>query len=128
VTAQLVDAANGYQLWSERYDREMVDVFDVQDEIARAIVRRLQVALAPQADVRLVKPTTHNMEAYQQYLKGRAMLYRRGPWIARALESFQTAVVLDHRTMPRRGRASLTHTPSSVTVAIDVRIRSCRPP
>jgi serine/threonine-protein kinase len=95
VTAQLVDAANGYQLWSERYDREMVDVFDVQDEIARAIVRRLQVALAPQAEVRLVRPTTHNMEAYQQYLKGRAMLYRRGPWIARALESFQTAVVLD---------------------------------
>jgi TolB-like protein/Tfp pilus assembly protein PilF len=95
VTAQLVDAANGYQLWSERYDREMVDVFDVQDEIARAIVRRLRVALAPRADVRLVKPTTHNMEAYQQYLKGRAMLYRRGPWIAKALESFQTAVVLD---------------------------------
>jgi serine/threonine protein kinase len=95
VTAQLVDAANGYQLWSERYDREMVDVFDVQDEIARAIVRRLQVALASQADVRLVKPTTRNMEAYQQYLKGRAMLYRRGSWTARALESFQTAVVLD---------------------------------
>jgi serine/threonine-protein kinase len=95
VTAQLVDAANGYQLWSERYDREMVDVFDVQDEIARAIVRRLQVALAPRADVRLVRPSTRNMEAYQQYLKGRAMLYRRGPWIARALESFQTAVVLD---------------------------------
>jgi eukaryotic-like serine/threonine-protein kinase len=95
VTAQLVDASNGFQLWSERYDRELADIFDVQDEIARAIVERLKVVLAGGGSARLVKVTTHNIEAYQHYLKGRAMLYRRGPWIAKALESFQTAVVLD---------------------------------
>jgi len=95
VTAQLVDAANGFQLWSERYDRQIEDIFDVQDEIARAIVERLKVAFDAVRSPRLVKVTTNNMEAYQEYLKGRAMLYRRGPWIARALEAFQKAVTLD---------------------------------
>ena len=95
VTAQLVDAANGFQLWSERYDRQIADIFDVQDEIARAIVERLKVAFDAGRSPRLVKVTTTNMEAYQEYLKGRAMLYRRGPWIARALEAFQKAVTLD---------------------------------
>jgi TolB-like protein len=95
VTAQLVNAANGFQLWSERYDRQIADIFDVQDEIARAIVERLRVAFDADKSPRLVKVTTNNMEAYQEYLKGRAMLYRRGPWIARALEAFQKAVTLD---------------------------------
>ena len=95
VTAQLVDATNGFQLWSERYDRQIEDIFDVQDEIARAIVERLKVAFDAGQSPRLVKVTTNNMEAYQEYLKGRAMLYRRGPWIARALEAFQKAVTLD---------------------------------
>jgi serine/threonine protein kinase/tetratricopeptide (TPR) repeat protein len=95
VMAQLVNAANGFQLWSERYDRQIADIFDVQDEIARAIVERLRVAFDGGASPRLVKVTTTNMEAYQEYLKGRAMLYRRGPWIARALEAFQKAVTLD---------------------------------
>jgi TolB-like protein/Tfp pilus assembly protein PilF len=95
VMAQLVNAASGFDLWSERYDRQIADIFDVQDEIARAIVERLKVALNTGAKTRLVRATTSNMEAYQEYLKGRAMLYRRGPWIARALESFQKAVALD---------------------------------
>jgi adenylate cyclase len=93
--AQLVDASNGFHLWSERYDRQIADIFDVQDEIARAIVERLKVAFDAGATSRLVKVATNNMEAYQEYLRGRAMLYRRGPWIARALESFQKAVALD---------------------------------
>jgi serine/threonine protein kinase len=95
VTAQLVDASNGFQIWSERYDRELADIFDVQDEIARAIVRRLKVAFAIEDAARLVKVTTTNVDAYQAYLKGRAMLYRRGPWIARALENLKKAVDLD---------------------------------
>jgi eukaryotic-like serine/threonine-protein kinase len=94
VTAQLVDASSGFDLWSERYDRQIADIFDVQDEIAHAIVKRLKVVFAADA-VRLVKVTTKNTEAYQEYLKGRAMLYRRGPWIAKALECFQKAVALD---------------------------------
>ena len=95
VMAQLVEPSTGFQLWSERYDRQIADIFDVQDEIARAIVERLKVAFDAGAPPRLVKVATNNMEAYQEYLKGRAMLYRRGPWIARALESFQNAVALD---------------------------------
>ncbi len=95
VMAQLVDASNGFQIWSERFDRDLADIFDVQDEIARAIVRRLKVEFAIADAARLVKVTTTNMEAYQAYLQGRAMLYRRGPWIARALERFKTAVALD---------------------------------
>ena len=95
VMAQLVDASNGFQIWSERFDRDLADIFDVQDEIARAIVRRLKVEFAIEDAARLVKVTTTNMEAYQAYLQGRAMLYRRGPWIARALESFKRAVELD---------------------------------
>ena len=95
VMTQLIDATSGFHLWSERYDRQIADIFDVQDEIARAIVERLKVAFAAGATPRLVKVTTSNMEAYQEYLKGRAMLYRRGPWIAQALESFQKAAALD---------------------------------
>jgi eukaryotic-like serine/threonine-protein kinase len=95
VTAQLVDASKGFQIWSERFDRDLADIFDVQDEIARAIVRRLKVDFAIEDAVRLVKVTTTNVEAYQAYLQGRAMLYRRGPWIAKALESFTKAVELD---------------------------------
>ena len=95
VMAQLVDASNGFQIWSERFDRDLADIFDVQDEIARAIVRRLKVAFAIEDATRLVKVTTTNMEAYQAYLQGRAMLYRRGHWTAKALESFKRAVELD---------------------------------
>ncbi|HEV8235233.1 MAG TPA: protein kinase, partial [Gemmatimonadaceae bacterium] len=97
ITAQLVDASNGYQVWSERYDRQLEDIFDVQDEIARTIVERLKIAFSAGPGQRLVKAATADMEAYQCYLKGRALLYKRGTWIARALECFQQAVELDPR-------------------------------
>ena len=74
ITVQLSDVANGFQLWSERYDRELKDIFDVQDEIAKAIAERLRVTLAGGKDDRLVEQATTNIEAYQLYLKGRALL------------------------------------------------------
>jgi len=95
VMTQLIDASTGFHLWSERYDRQIADIFDVQEEIARAIVERLKVEFAAGATPRLVKVPTNNMRAYQEYLKGRALLYRRGPSIAQALESFQKAATLD---------------------------------
>ena len=73
ITVQLSDVANGFQLWSERYDRELKDIFDVQDEIAKAIAERLRVTLAGGKDDRLVEQATTNIEAYQLYLKGRAL-------------------------------------------------------
>jgi tetratricopeptide (TPR) repeat protein len=95
ITAQLSDVSNGYQLWSERYDRELKDIFDVQDEIARAIAERLKVTLSGRKDERVVGQGTSNVEAYELYLKGRALLYRRGSSIPPALELFRKAVELD---------------------------------
>jgi len=95
ITARLSNVQDGYQLWSERYDREMKDIFDVQDEIARAIAERLRITLAGEADARLVPQATTNVEAYQVYLQGRALLYKRGPSVPLALELFQKAVELD---------------------------------
>src|SRR5215469_1146685 len=95
ITVQLVNAADGFHLWSERYDREMKDVFAIQDEIARAIARRLQVAFEGNEAEPLVKAGTENLEAYQSYVKGRALLYKRGTAIPRALECWQRAVTRD---------------------------------
>jgi len=95
ITAQLVNAADGYHLWSERYDREMKDVFEIQDDIARSIAERLKVTLKRGGQQPLVKATTNNLEAYQLYLKGRALLYKRGLAVPRALECFTQAVALD---------------------------------
>lgn len=94
ITVQLINAADGYHLWSERYDREMKDIFDIQDEIARSITDRLKITLRGGHEP-LVKPKTQNFEAYLLYLRGRALLYRRGAAIARAAERFERAVALD---------------------------------
>ncbi|MDO8677287.1 MAG: protein kinase [Acidobacteriota bacterium] len=95
ITARLSNVQDGYQLWSERYDRDMKDIFDVQDEIAKAIAERLRITLAGESDARLVSQATANVEAYQLYLQGRALLYQRGPSVPLALEQFQKAVELD---------------------------------
>jgi serine/threonine-protein kinase len=95
INAQLVNVADGYHLWSERYDREMKDVFDVQDEIARTIAERLKVTFEGRGQELLVKAGTKNLEAYELYLKGRTLLYRRGGAIQRAVECFEEAVALD---------------------------------
>jgi serine/threonine-protein kinase len=70
LTAQLIDVANGYHLWSETYDRQLEDVFAIQDEISKAIVEALKVRLGGDSE-KLVVPTTENIEAYTVYLKGR---------------------------------------------------------
>jgi len=95
ITVQLSDVRDGYQLWSERYDRELKDIFDVQDEIAKAIAERLRVSLVGAKGERLVEQATANVEAYQIYLQGRALLGRRGASIPLALNLFQKAVELD---------------------------------
>jgi serine/threonine protein kinase/Tfp pilus assembly protein PilF len=77
VTAQLVSAADGSHHWSERYDREMTDVFAIQDEICQAIVDKLRVELA--AGHTLVKRYTENLEAYNLCLKARYYLYKYTP-------------------------------------------------
>ena len=96
IMAQLINVADGYHIWSERYDRELKDIFEVQDDIARAIAQRLKVALKSGQQL-LVKAGTNDLEAYQLYLKGRALLYRRGLDIRRAAQCFERSVALDSR-------------------------------
>ena len=95
ITVRLNDVADGFQLWSERYDRELKDIFDVQDEIAKAIAERLRVTLAGGKDERLVEQPTSNIEAYQLYLKARALLDRRGASVRAGLELLRKAVEVD---------------------------------
>jgi serine/threonine-protein kinase len=95
ITVQLSDVASGFQLWSERYDRELKDIFDVQDEIAKAIAERLRVTLAGGKADRLVEQGTANIEAYQLYLKGRALVDRRGASVPIGLDLLRKAVELD---------------------------------
>jgi TolB-like protein len=94
ITVQLISTADGYHLWSERYDREIKDVFAIQEEIAQAIAQRLKVTF-PWYRKPLVKTGTPNLEAYQCYRKGHALLYKRGPAISHALVCCQRAVDLD---------------------------------
>jgi len=95
ITAQLANAADGYQIWSERYDREMTDVFAVQDEIASAIATRLRGALAAEADRSRARGGTKNLEAYELLLRGRALQSKRGRFMPQALACFERAIVLD---------------------------------
>ncbi|MFI5309857.1 MAG: protein kinase [Gemmatimonadales bacterium] len=94
ITAQLIKAADGYHLWSERYDRELTDVFAIQDEIANAIAGRLKCTVGERTS-QLVKPGTANLDAYDLYLKGRALELQRGPALLTAVECFEQAVALD---------------------------------
>ncbi|HWA58372.1 MAG TPA: protein kinase [Gemmatimonadales bacterium] len=96
ITAQLVTVADGFHQWSERYDRELTDVFDIQDEITTAIVERLKLTFNRQSGS-LVQPGTENVDAYQLCHKGRALLYRRGLNIERARECFEQALTIDPR-------------------------------
>ncbi len=94
ITAQLIDATDGYHMWSERYDREIEDVFAVQDEIATAIAAKMKTALNVGAAAKGQRATA-SIEAYEAYLKGRALLYRRGQSIHAGMELMEKAIALD---------------------------------
>jgi len=97
VTVQLMNAQDGFQLWSERFDRDLDDIFAIQDEIARGIVDQLQVTLGiRQATVPLVARPTDDLEAYQLYLRGREATALRTPAsLRRAIEYFRQALARD---------------------------------
>lgn len=96
ITAQLVSVSDGYHLWSERYDRELDDVFEIQDQIARAVVEALRVELLGPVVERLVHTTTNDAEAYDQYLKGRHAWWRRYQLgLDAAMQHFRRAIELD---------------------------------
>jgi serine/threonine-protein kinase len=98
VTAQLSNGADGFQLWSERYDREISDVFEIEDDIAARIAASLQVALFDAAGKRITAPerrASMDIEAYELYLKGRHFLNRRVDGMWRALAYYQRALERD---------------------------------
>ena len=95
ITAQLINVEDGYDMWSEKYDRDMDDIFAIQDEIAMAITRKLKITLLQKEKDFLHKNPTENKEAYEFYLKGRFFWNKRGPLLKKGLEYFQQAVKLD---------------------------------
>jgi serine/threonine-protein kinase len=96
ITAQLMNAHDGFQLWSDRFDRDLDDIFALQDEIARAIVERLELTLGLRVRGPLVAPPTDNFEAYQLYLRGReAVQQRSAASMRRGVEFFRQALARD---------------------------------
>ncbi|HSF18909.1 MAG TPA: protein kinase [Vicinamibacteria bacterium] len=90
VSVQLVDTRDGYQLWSQRFDRELEDVFAIQDEIAERIAEELRAEIAPTA------PSKPSLEAYEAYLEGKYALHKwTDAWVEKAIESFELATTLD---------------------------------
>lgn len=96
INAQLVDSATDFPVWSERYDREMEDVFAVQDEIASKIAAALRITLSPQEQQALAAKPTENLHAYDLYLRGRNFARRVGRQDMQfALQMYENAVALD---------------------------------
>ena len=93
ISVALVNASDGFQIWSERYDRQAEDVFAVQEEIAIAIAEHLKVALVT-PDAPLVQRATDNLDAYQLYLKARFLINQRGAGLAQGMALLGQAVAL----------------------------------
>lgn len=95
ITVQLINLEDGFHLWSEKYDREIHDIFAIQDEIALCVTEKLKITLLETERAIITKPLTGNKEAYDYYLKGRFYWNRRGPGLKKGLEYFIKATELD---------------------------------
>ena len=96
INTQLMDARTDFPLWSERYDRELKDIFEVQDEIARKIAEALRITLTPQEREAIAAKPTENLQAYDLYLRGKSQVRRvTRQDLEFALQMFEGAVALD---------------------------------
>jgi adenylate cyclase len=95
ITAQLINVEDGYHIWSERYDREIDDLFAIQDDIALSITEKLKLTLLQKERELITKTYTQNREAYDLYLKARFYVSRRGISILTSMQFFQKAIELD---------------------------------
>ncbi len=115
ITAQLVKASDGYHLWSERYDRDMDDVFAVQDEIAQTIVEKLKVRFTRDSDAPQPRRGTDDIAAYQACLEGRYYWAHRNPGsLEKAIAAFDRAVKIDPTYA--RAHAGIADVYSSLTL------------
>ena len=96
ITAQLINAADGYHIWSENYDRNLTDIFEVQDEISGIIANKLRENLTAPSTGHLIKAPTKNIEAYTHYLKGLYHWNKITPADSRkAVECFEKAIAIE---------------------------------
>ncbi len=97
ITAQLIKVEDGFHLWSEKYDRELDDVFEIQDEISLAILEEVKIKLFGTEKKALLKRDTHNTEAYQLYLKGLFYFNKLsgGEALIKAISYFEEAIALE---------------------------------
>jgi serine/threonine protein kinase/cytochrome c-type biogenesis protein CcmH/NrfG len=93
ITAQLVEASTRHSVWAERYDRQLEDVFAIQEEIARSIAQALRITLTPQEEKTIARKPTENPQGYDFYLRGRS--YTRRLNLDYALQMFEQAIQLD---------------------------------
>jgi non-specific serine/threonine protein kinase len=93
ITAQLVEASTRHSVWAERYDRQLEDVFAIQEEIARSIAQALRITLTPQEEKTIARRPTENPQAYDFYLRGRS--YTRRENMDYGLQMFEQAIQLD---------------------------------
>ena len=110
ITAQLVNTANGYHLWSHTYDRRLTDIFAVQDEIARSIAAALKVPLGLPPDTRIIQTGTSDTAAYNDYLRGLYYFKMIGPdTFQRTIEFMQSAIARDPDYAPPYGVLASAH-------------------
>ena len=96
INTQLVDTSTDFPIWSERYDRQMKDVFEVQDEIASKIAQALRITLSPQEQEAIASKPTDNLQAYDLYLRGKSYARRlQRQDLEFALQMFENAIALD---------------------------------
>ena len=109
ITAQLIDVEKGFHLWSETYDRELTDIFAIQDEISKAIVDALKVSLDLGGNEKLLNAGTDNLEAYNAFLQGRYLFLRRGGrGLLQAGRYFEEAIALDDQFAAAYANLALT--------------------
>jgi adenylate cyclase len=112
ITAQLIDASTGGHLWAERYDRDLTDIFEVQDEVTRRIVEALRITLTPKDEARLAENTTRNLEAHELVMKARELMLASNMNRAKhkeVVEQFQKALALDAKHAEGMAGLSLAH-------------------
>ena len=105
ITVQLINVADGYHLWSDRYDRQMEDIFDIQDEISLAVLHALKITLLGDEKEAVLKRYTDNTEAYQLYLQGR---FHYNKWAG--LEGYNKAIEYYNKAIDKESEYALAYT------------------